>query len=191
MKLIVGLGNPGREYANTRHNVGWWLVDYLAQTWHLDGWRKDNDALVAAAVVNGTQLRLLKPQTYMNLSGDALRPYTRRPFWSAATDLLVVVDDVALPTGRYRLRAKGSAGGHNGLKHIEHTLKSNEYARLRIGVGPGENRSFNGALADFVLSPVGKIEREEIVSLFPTLTRATERWMKDGILAAMNEFNAT
>jgi PTH1 family peptidyl-tRNA hydrolase len=190
LKVIVGLGNPGREYANTRHNAGWWLVDHLAETWHLDGWRKDNDALVAAGVVNGTQLRLLKPQTYMNLSGDALRPYTRRAFWSGATDLLVVVDDVALPVGRYRLRAKGSAGGHNGLRHIEHTLKSNEYARLRIGVGPGENRSFNGALADFVLSPVGKMEREEIVSLFPTLTRATERWMKDGILAAMNEFNA-
>ena len=190
MKLIVGLGNPGREYANTRHNVGWWFVDALAETWHFDGWRKDNDALVSAGVVNGTQVRLLKPQTYMNLSGDALRPYTRRPFWSGATDLLVVVDDVALPTGRYRLRAKGSAGGHNGLKHIEHTLKSNEYARLRIGVGPGENRSFNGALADYVLAPVGKMEREEIVSLFPALTRATERWMKEGILAAMNEFNA-
>ena len=190
MKLIVGLGNPGREYANTRHNVGWWFVDALAETWHFDGWRKDNDALVSAGVVNGMQVRLLKPQTYMNLSGDALRPYTRRPFWSGASDLLVVVDDVALPVGRYRLRAKGSAGGHNGLKHIEHTLKSNEYARLRIGVGPGENRSFNGALADYVLSPVGKMEREEIVSLFPALTRATERWMKDGILAAMNEFNA-
>jgi PTH1 family peptidyl-tRNA hydrolase len=190
VKLIVGLGNPGREYANTRHNVGWWFVDALAESWHLDGWRKDNDALVCAGVVNGMQVRLLKPQTYMNLSGDALRPYTRRPFWSASTDLLVVVDDVALPTGRYRLRAKGSAGGHNGLKHIEHTLKSNEYARLRIGVGPGENRSFNGALADYVLAPTGKMEREEIVSLFPTLTRATERWMKDGILAAMNEFNA-
>lgn len=157
--------------------------------WHFDGWRKDNDALVAAGVVNGTTVRLVKPQTYMNLSGDALRPYTRRPFWAAASDLLVVVDDVALPVGRYRLRAKGSAGGHNGLKHIEHTLKSQEYGRIRIGVGPGENRSFNGALADFVLSPVGKMEREEIAALFPTLTRATERWLKDGILAAMNEFN--
>ncbi|MGI8547572.1 MAG: aminoacyl-tRNA hydrolase, partial [Gemmatimonadaceae bacterium] len=140
MKIIIGLGNPGREYAATRHNVGWWLVDHLAAEWRFDGWRKDNDAQVSSGTVGNIKVRLLKPQTFMNLSGDALRPYTRRPFWSAKTELLVVVDDVALPVGRYRLRGKGSAGGHNGLKHIEHTLKSAEYARLRIGVGPGEDR---------------------------------------------------
>lgn len=189
MKVIVGLGNPGREYAATRHNVAWWLVDHLAETWHFDGWRKDNDALVAQGRVGGAQVRLLKPQTFMNLSGSALRPYVKRPFWSPATDLLVVSDEVQLPTGRFRLRPKGSAGGHNGLRSIEHALKTQDYARLRIGVGPGENRSFSGALADYVLSPVGKLEREEIESLLPVLSRACERWIADGILAAMNEFN--
>lgn len=189
MKLIVGLGNPGREYAGTRHNVGWWLVDHLADAWHFDGWRKDNNALVSNGTVGNVKVRLVKPQTFMNLSGDALRPYTRRPFWAAASDLLVVVDDVALPVGRFRLRAKGSAGGHNGLKHIEHTLKSAEYARLRIGVGPGEDRQITGDLANFVLAPFGKFEREEIMSLMPALTDVCDTWLHDGIERAMNTHN--
>ncbi len=95
MKLIVGLGNPGREYALTRHNVGWWLVDHLAEHWHFDGWRKDNDAQVSNGMVGNVKVRLMKPQTFMNLSGDALRPYTRRPFWAPATDLLVISDEVS------------------------------------------------------------------------------------------------
>lgn len=191
MKLIVGLGNPGREYVATRHNAGWWFVEYLAERWHLDGWRRDDQARVAGGVVQGTTVRLLEPQTFMNLSGDALRPYVRRPFWSAATDLLVVVDDVALPAGRFRLRARGSAGGHNGLKHIEHTLRSREYGRLRIGVGPThEGQHLPSDLADYVLAPAGKIERESIAALFPTLGDACERWLHDGIERAMREFNA-
>jgi PTH1 family peptidyl-tRNA hydrolase len=189
VKLIVGLGNPGREYALTRHNVGWWLVDYLAERWHADGWRKNNDALSADCHVGNIKVRLLKPQTFMNLSGDALRPYAKRPFWSAKTDLLVVVDEVALPVGRYRLRAKGSPGGHNGLKHIEHTLKSPEYARLRIGVGPGPDRRITGDLADYVLSPFGKMEREEIVALLPAMGDACELWLREGIERAMNAHN--
>ncbi len=191
MKIIVGLGNPGREYTGTRHNVGWWLVDHLALVWHFDGWRKDNDALVSNGTIGNIKIRLLKPQTFMNLSGDALRPYARRPFWSAKTDLMVAVDDVALPVGRFRLRARGSAGGHNGLKHIEHTLKSADYARLRIGVGPGEDRQITGDLAHFVLAPFGKLEREEIVALLPSLTAACDTWLRDGIESAMNAHNRT
>ena len=97
MKVIVGLGNPGKEYERTRHNVGWWVVDHLADVWHFDGWRKDGEARVANGMVGNAKVRLVKPQTYMNLSGAALRPYLRRPFWSAANDLIVVVDEVALP----------------------------------------------------------------------------------------------
>lgn len=189
MKVIVGLGNPGRKYAATRHNVGWWVVDHLANVWHFDGWRKDGDALVSVGVVGTAKVRLVKPQTYMNLSGDALKPYARRPFWSAKTDLLVAVDDVALPVGRYRLRSRGSAGGHNGLKHIEHVLKSQEYSRLRIGVGPGADRPISGELADFVLSPFGKGERTEIMMLMPALTDACELWLREGIDATMNVHN--
>lgn len=188
MKIIVGLGNPGRDYAGTRHNVGWWLLDHLTGAWHLEPWRKDNDALVSAGTLGNVKLRLVKPLTYMNLSGDALRPYVRRPFWSAATDLLVAVDDVALPVGRYRLRARGSPGGHNGLRHIEHTLKSPEYGRLRIGVGPGEDRRI-GDLASYVLAPFGAAEREEILSMLPALTDACELWLRNGIQQAMNVHN--
>ena len=96
MKVILGLGNPGKEYEATRHNVGWWVLDHLADVWRFDGWRRD---------------------------GDALRPFLRRPFWAPMTDLLVVCDDVALPVGTFRIRPQGSAGGSNGLKSIEATLR--------------------------------------------------------------------
>ena len=144
MKLILGLGNPGRSYEQTRHNVGWWVLDHLADVWHLGGWRQDGQALVTSGRVDSINVRLMKPLTYMNLSGKVLVPYLRRPFWSPATDLLVVVDDVALPLGRYRLRARGSAGGHNGLKSVEQAIGSREYPRLRIGIHP-PNRSASSA----------------------------------------------
>src|SRR5438270_13840788 len=101
MKVIVGLGNPGKEYERSRHNVGWWMVDHLADVWHFDAWRKDGEARVADGRIGNIRIRLIKPQTFMNLSGAVLRPYLRRPFWSAATDLMVAVDEVALPLGRY------------------------------------------------------------------------------------------
>ncbi|MGI9078136.1 MAG: aminoacyl-tRNA hydrolase, partial [Gemmatimonadaceae bacterium] len=129
------------------------------------------------------------PQTFMNLSGAALRPLLRRPNWSHATDLLVVVDDVALPVGRYRLRARGSHGGHNGLKSIEQALGSREYARLRVGVHPAEPERGIGDLADFVLSAFGKHERDAILDLLPRLTDASEIWVRDGIDKAMNVHN--
>lgn len=187
MKVILGLGNPGKEYERTRHNVGWWVVDHLADVWHFDGWRKDGEARVATGQVGAAKVRLVKPLTYMNLSGAVLRPYLRRPFWAAAKDLLVVVDDVALPIGRYRVRAKGSAGGHNGLKSIEGTIQSQEYARLRIGIGPDDPRR-RGDLADYVLDTAGKAEEATIRALFPTLTEAIELWVRDGVAPVMNRF---
>lgn len=190
MKVIVGLGNPGREYAATRHNVGWWLIDHLADVWHFDGWKKDGESHVASGTVNGVRVRLVKPQTFMNLSGQALRNYVRRPFWSAATDLLIVVDEVQLPVGRMRIRPRGSAGGHNGLKSIEHALGTREYARLRIGVGPSEERKgVFPNLADFVLAPFARDEREDILAMMPDLTAAVETWLKEGPEKAMNLHN--
>lgn len=188
MKVIVGLGNPGREYAGTRHNVGWWVVDHLADVWRLTGWKKDHEALVAGGTVQGVKLRLVKPQTFMNASGEALRHYAHRPFWAAATDLLVIVDEVALPVGRYRYRAKGSAGGHNGLKNIEQHLHTQEYGRLRIGVGPADDERHVGVLRDYVLGDLGKLEGAEIRGLLPVFTESVELWLTDGILPVMNRY---
>ena len=124
----------------------------------------------------------------MNLSGQVMRPYLRRPAWSAASDLMVVVDEVALPLGSYRLRARGSAGGHNGLRDVERALGTQDYARLRIGIKPDDPRRV-GNLADFVLSPFGKDERSVVVDLLPRLADAIEIWLRDGITKAMNAHN--
>jgi PTH1 family peptidyl-tRNA hydrolase len=190
LKVILGLGNPGREYAATRHNVGWWLIDHLADVWHFDGWKKDGDSHAATGAVAGVKVKLVKPQTYMNLSGQVLRNYVRRPFWSAAKDLLVVVDEVQIPVGRFRIRARGSAGGHNGLKSVEAALGNQEYPRLRIGVGPSEERKgVYGDLADFVLAPFARDEREDVLALLPSLTATVETWLTDGVEKAMNLHN--
>ena len=190
MKVIVGLGNPGREYAATRHNVGWWLIDHLADVWHFDGWKKDGASHVASGTVGNVKVRLVKPQTFMNLSGQALKPYQRRPFWSAAKDLLIVVDEVQLPVGRMRIRPRGSAGGHNGLKSIQAALDSQEYARLRIGVGPSEERKgIFPNLADFVLAPFARDEREDILAMMPDLAATVETWLREGAEKAMNLHN--
>ena len=132
----------------------------------------------------------MKPQTYYNLSGAALAPYLRRPFWAPMTDLLVVCDDVALPVGRFRLRPKGSAGGSNGLKSIERALGTQEYPRLRIGTRPPEVEQVSGDLADFVLSPFDAIERAEVRELFPRIADACEAVLREGVVAAMNKFNS-
>ena len=188
MKVIVGLGNPGREYEKTRHNVGWWVVDHLADVWRFEGWKKDGEARVASGMVHGTRVRLVKPQTYMNLSGEAIRQYRTRPFFAIANDLLIVVDEVAFPCGRYRFREKGTAGGHNGLKSIEAHLGTQEYGRLRIGVGPEPGRERGVTLSDYVLSAMGKAETEAVRSLIPELTEGVECWLKEGMKAAMNRF---
>ncbi len=189
MKVILGLGNPGKEYAETRHNVGWWVVDHCADVWGFDKWRKDGEAMTSSGQLGPAKVRLVKPQTYMNLSGTVLRSWRRRPFWSAKIDLLVVSDEVQLETGRYRFRARGTAGGHNGLKSVEAALESQEYARLRIGVGPAESERKVGDLADYVLSDFGKGERQSVRALLPTLEEALRRWVAEGIEPVMNVFN--
>jgi PTH1 family peptidyl-tRNA hydrolase len=187
VKLIVGLGNPGREYAATRHNVGWWAVDHLAKAWDFGDWKKDGQSLAAHGRLGGVPVRLIKPQTYMNLSGAALIVYQRRETWDFKKDLLVIVDEVALPLGRIRIRAKGSAGGHNGLKSIEAQLGSQEYARLRIGIKP-EHEIHD--LADFVLAPFAKAEAAAAKEVLSRVQGATETWIDSGIERAMNTFNA-
>jgi len=188
MKIVLGLGNPGPEYERTRHNVGWWVLDHLADVWRFEGWKKDGEARVVSGIVDGQRVRLVKPQTYMNLSGAVLRPYLRREGWSYMKDLLVVVDEVALPVGSFRIRAGGSTAGHNGLKSIQGALGSQEYARLRIGVGP-DDPARRGDLADYVLSDFGKREEKTVRDLMPTLTELVETWLREGPHKAMNQFN--
>lgn len=189
MKVVLGLGNPGRKYENTRHNVGWWVLDHLAGVWHSERWRTDGDSSVAEARLGDTRVRLVKPQTYMNLSGAALRPYLRRFGWSPSKDLVVVVDEVALPLGTYRLRPRGSAGGHNGLKSIEAALGTQEYARLRIGIQPTDEHRQVNDLSDFVLDRFGADERATVLELIPKVTDALELWVQEGIEKAMNVHN--
>ncbi len=187
MKVIVALGNPGKEYEQTRHNVGWWLADHLADRWGFDGWKKDGQAKVVQSQLPGLKepVRIVKPQTYMNLSGGVLVQYARRPFWAAANDLLVITDDVAIPAGAWRFRPEGGAGGHNGLKSIQQSLGTQLYPRLRIGVGDPD-RPAGGPLTDFVLGAVGKRDGEAIRGLFPVMTEVVEAWAREGNKGALD-----
>jgi PTH1 family peptidyl-tRNA hydrolase len=186
MKVVVGLGNPGPEYDATRHNVGWWVADRLAYDWDFDSFRRDGKALVTQGTVGEATVRLVKPTTYMNRSGLAMRPLVQMEDFDPAEDLLVVVDDAALDVGRVRFRPEGSAGGHNGLKSVSGALQSNAYARLRIGVG----RKPDGVdLSDWVLGPMPEEDEDVVVGLLPELTEAIEVWIAEGIEPAMNRFN--
>ena len=190
MKLIVGLGNPGRRYERTRHNVGWWVVDHLADVWHFGNWRSSGDTFVCEGTLHGVRVRLCKPQSFMNLSGQAIKLLVRRSGFSVPADLLVVVDEVALPVGRFRLRANGSAGGHNGLKDVEAMLLHRQYARLRIGVGPTHPEARIGDLSDYVLGVMGSAERDTVVGMMPQFEGVCAMWAQEGVLAAMNRFNS-
>ena len=187
MKVILGLGNPGKEYEHTRHNVGWWLLDHLADRWGFDRWTKDGQARVAQGQLVGVKepVRLVKPLTYMNLAGGVLVQYARRPFWSATNDLLVLVDEVAIPVGNWRLRGEGGTAGHNGLKSVQQSLGTQQYSRLRIGIGDPD-RPAGGPLTDYVLGAVGKRDAEAIRSLFPVMTDAVEAWVRSGIKGALD-----
>jgi PTH1 family peptidyl-tRNA hydrolase len=186
LKVIVGLGNPGREYALTRHNVGWWLLDDLAAAWGAGRFRADKNAATATGRVEPWAVRLVKPITFMNRSGSALLPYRRMNAIDITRDLLVVVDDVALEPGKIRFRPNGSAGGHNGLKSVEQALGTRDYPRLRIGVGA---RPPQWDLADWVLSPMPRRDQELVRERFPDCIAGIRVWMEEGIEPAMNRFN--
>jgi PTH1 family peptidyl-tRNA hydrolase len=183
--LIVGLGNPGAAYQNTRHNVGFRVIDELAQRHRIDVRSMQKRALVGYGVIRDTGVVLAKPQTFMNLSGEAVAPLLRmlelRP-----EDVIVVYDDMDLPTGRLRLRPDGSAGGHNGMKSLIQHLRSDRFPRLRIGVGrPGES----AAVIDHVLSKFNRDELDAVREAIPRSADAVEAILSDGLDAAMNRFN--
>lgn len=183
----MGLGNPGSEYEGTRHNAGFLLADHLAARWKLGPLRREGPTRIVRGSVDGTPVRVLKPQTYMNRSGAALTPFRAEADFDPSRDLLVLVDEVALAVGRFRLRARGSAGGHNGLKSIEGTLRSQEYARLRIGVGPLPPEYAD--MADFVLDPFDEEERQAIEALLDPMADAVDCWLREGIELAMTRHN--
>ena len=183
----MGLGNPGPEYDDTRHNAGFRLADRLVDRWHLGPFRRGERAREARGVWQAHPVAVLKPQTYMNRSGAALAPLRTLPDFDPSRDLLILVDDAALPLGRFRLRGAGSAGGHNGLKSVEGALQRQDYARLRIGVGPAPPELDD--LADYVLDRFSREELEALTELLDPMSEAVECWLEHGIEQAMNRFN--
>lgn len=186
LHLIVGLGNPGAEYKQTRHNAGFSLVEKLAAVWRAD-WKNERKfrARTARTEREGRRVLLCQPQTFMNASGEAVGPLMKFHRLSLK-QLLVAVDDADLPLGEIRLRAGGSSGGHHGLESIEQHLGSREFARLRIGIGRQDGAR---EITDYVLS---RFDRAEMALMIKVLDRAasqSECWLDDGIAKAMNRFN--
>lgn len=185
MKIVAGLGNPGRKYSGTRHNVGFEVVAELARRFSADGWKNRFEAETAEVQVGGERVLLLAPQTYMNLSGRSIRSAVT--FYKVAvSDLLVICDDLNLDLGRLRLRASGTAGGQNGLKNIIDQLGTTEFPRLRVGIGrPPEGQD----TVNYVLQTFAKSERDTMMDSVLKACDATELWVKEGVEQAMNKFN--
>ena len=184
MRLVVGLGNPGREYAGTRHNVGFMVIDELARRDGNVGFRRRFRSEIGETSYPGGKLILLKPQTYMNLSGNAVREAINW-YHLSREDVLLVFDDLDLPFGTIRLRPTGSAGGHNGMRSVLEQLGGTDIPRLRIGIGRGRAEA-----ESYVLSPFSRDQEKELPFLIPTAADAATTWATDGIVAAMNKHNA-
>jgi len=186
--LIVGLGNPGKEYEWSRHNLGFMLIDKLAAKAGIDRFRRDCQSLVARGSIEGRSVKLVKPQTYMNLSGGAVACLFAKHKLAAPDDTFIVIsDDLALPFGKIRIRAKGSAGGHNGLKSIIAALGTNEFTRLRIGIQPDH------PIADskkFVLDSFSGTMRPAVEEVLERSEEAIRSILRDGVLQAMTLHNS-
>jgi PTH1 family peptidyl-tRNA hydrolase len=186
LKIVAGLGNPGPAYDATRHNVGWWVVDRVAHDWGFGSFERDGAVVAAEGERGDEHVLLLKPQSYMNRSGPALRPFLGAEGFDPAKDLLVVVDDAALEVGRIRFRPSGSDGGHNGLASVVAALGGESFPRLRVGVG---RPPAGWDLEDWVLSPMDTEDEDRVIELLPTLAEGVETWVTQGIEPAMNRFN--
>jgi len=186
MYLIAGLGNPTKEYDKTRHNVGFSVIDVLADRYRIDISEKKHKALCGRGVIEGQKVLLLKPQTFMNLSGESIRAaadyYKIEP-----EEMIVIYDDISLDPGQLRIRLKGSAGGHNGIKNIIANLGTQDFPRIKVGVGAKPPRM---DLADYVLSRFGAGEQKLMEEAFGEAAEAAVMMMTDGAERAMNHFNA-
>ena len=186
MYIIAGLGNPGREYENTRHNVGFDVIDALAEKYNISVLELKHKAMIGKGYIEGQKVVLVKPLTFMNLSGESIRPIVDYYKVDAEQDLIVISDDISLPPGQLRVRKKGSAGGHNGLKNIIKLLGSENFKRIRMGVG---EKPKNYDLADWVLGHFDREERTAVDEAAVKAVRAVEIMLTEGTDAAMNEFN--
>lgn len=186
MYIIAGLGNPGKEYENTRHNVGFDVIDALADKYNISVLELKHKAMIGKGYIEGQKAVLVKPLTYMNLSGESLRLVTDYFKSDAESELIVISDDISLPPGQLRVRKKGSAGGHNGLKNIIKMLGTENFQRVRMGVG---EKPKNYDLADWVLGHFNKEERAAVDEAAAKAVHAVEMMITDGADAAMNEFN--
>ena len=194
MKLVVGLGNPGKEYAATRHNAGFMALDHLAAACGQVSWQSAHRGLVMQTSIGAERVLLLKPMTYMNLSGQSVADAVRY-FRLSLVDLLVVLDDVALSCGTLRIRGSGSSGGHNGLANIECLLAADavkqgksgrDFARVRIGVDPPGRVP----LEAYVLEAFSPAQRQLLPTAFLRVTEAVKCWVLEGLTPAMNRYNA-
>ena len=183
--LIVGLGNPGTRYEKTRHNLGFMLVDLLAREFQTQVKREECRSLVGRAEIENRKAELVKPQTFMNLSGEAISCFLKKENRSAEK-LIVVSDDLALPLGTIRLRARGSAGGHNGLKSIIECLRTEEFIRLRIGIQPKHPLRDT---KDFVLENFSRTDYETVEKVLEQSAKAIRAVLSDGIEKAMAQYN--
>ena len=185
MKLIVGLGNPTKEYENTRHNIGFMAIDALSEDYHIPVESLRHKALIGKGAIEGQRVILAKPVTYMNLSGEAVRAisdYYKIP----SEDIIIIFDDTTLDVGRMRIRKKGSAGGHNGIKSIIAHLGTMEFPRIKIGIGAKREGQ---DLADYVLSRFPKEEKEALGQVLEDVKKAVALMVWDDIEEAMNQYN--
>ena len=186
MYIIVGLGNPTKEYQNTRHNIGFDVIDKLAERFSITVLEKKHKALIGKGIINGQKVILAKPQTYMNLSGESVRELIDYYKVDEETELIVIYDDISLDVGQLRIRKKGSAGGHNGIKSIIQHLGTDAFPRIKMGVGE-KPKGYD--LADYVLGHFKKEERVIMDESVVTATKAVELMVIDEIGEAMNLYN--
>lgn len=187
MFLIVGLGNPDRRYEKTRHNVGFDAIDALADRYGIAVKDKKHKALCGTGVIEGTKVMLAKPQTYMNLSGESVAEIVQFYKLDPESEMLVIFDDISLAPGNIRVRKKGSAGGHNGIKNIIACTGTQNFMRIKVGVG---QKPDGWDLADFVLSPFGEADRKLVDAAIADAMDAAVLMMQGQADAAMNQFNA-
>ncbi len=188
MYIIAGLGNPGSKYAHSRHNAGFEVIDRLAERYRISVDTKKFQALCGTGYIDGQKVLLLKPQTFMNLSGESVRAACDFFKIDPEEELIVLYDDISLAPGQLRIRAKGSAGGHNGIKNIIQHLNTQVFARVKIGVG---EKPAGYDLADYVLGHFSKEEWPDMVDAFDRAAQAAAKMTTDDIQHVMNEFNTS
>ena len=186
MYIIVGLGNPGKQYAKTRHNVGFDTIDRLADRYNISVDTKKHKALCGKGMIEGQKVVLAKPQTFMNLSGESVRELTDFYKIDPEEELIVIYDDISLDVGKLRIRAKGSAGGHNGIKNIIAHVGGSVFPRIKVGVGEKPPKY---DLADYVLGHFSKAEQELMEEGYKDAVKAVEMIVSGDISGAMNEYN--